>query len=406
MRPLTLLKSHREFRLVFIGQYLSAIGSMISAVALPYQIYQLTHSTIWVGLLSLVQLFPILFTALIGGVLADKNERKPLIVTAEMLMVIGLLGLAANTHVWTLQIPALFVLAFTTSGLTGLHRPALEGLMQQIVPRDCFMAYGAMRTFTYSSCMIGAPAVAAWLILHTGLMSTYLLDAASFILSIGTLLMIKRYPKPDRSEDEPPFKFLMVGLRYAMTNEPLFASYLVDFFAMVLAMPQALYPAIADHYHQTMILGYLYSAPAIGALLISLFGNFFNSCTTYGRGIAISAGSWGLSMCLFAITLNTHIYFSLVFLALAGAFDAGSGIFRMTLWNEVIPTKLRGRLAGIEMISYMSGPKLGDTVAGFTAHLLGFSLAIGLGGLGCMTVVFVCCLKFKKFWQYRRVSRV
>jgi MFS family permease len=395
---LSIFRRNHNYAWLFTGQFVSFLGSMITSVALPYQIYTETQSILMVGLLSLVQLIPLLFTALLGGVFADRYHRRMLLLIAETSMGLGSVVLAINAgftgpHIWLIFIVAGFMSAFN-----GLHRPSLESIVQQIVPRKDFPAVSALSSFKYSVGMIVGPAIGGLLVAHTGLFVTYLIDAASFIISLVALLMMSHIPKPEVETDEPILASLTQGLRYAVSRQELVGTYVVDFVAMIFGMPNALFPAIAQSFGGAKALGLLYSAPAVGALVVSLLSGSAGRVKRHGAAIAISAVLWGVAIIGFG--LSTNFMLALFFLALAGGFDAISGIFRGIMWNETIPNKLRGRMAGIEMISYLSGPRLGDTEASMVAAAFGITTSIVSGGVLCVVGVVVCCAFLPKFWRY------
>lgn len=396
---LSLFRRNRNFTFLYIGQFVSLIGTMITSVALPYQIYHITHSTLMVGLLSLFQLVPILFTALIGGVFADRYHRRALLLTAELALALGTMLLAwnamlPNPHIWIIFAAASFMAAFN-----GLHRPALESMVQQIVAKKDLATVGAVGTFKYSICMIGGPAIGGLIIAAYGVRTTYLIDMLTFLISLGALLMMSHIPKPTGKRDDSTWQSLMEGVRYAASRQELLGTYFVDFIAMIFGMPSALFPAIAQSFGGVKVLGLLYAAPAIGALVVSFFSAWMSSIKRHGLAIAISATLWGVAIVCFG--LSSSLYPALFFMALAGGFDAISGIFRSVMWNETIPNNLRGRLAGIEMISYLSGPRLGDTEAGLVAAAFGITASIISGGVLCIVGVGACCLFLPKFIKYR-----
>lgn len=395
----SLLFRNRNFGLLYLGQFVSFAGTMITSVALPYQIYQQTHSTLMVGLLSLCQLLPLLFTALLGGVLADRYHRKRLLLITEALLSIGCLLLAWNASFANPNIPLTFIVASIMSAINGLHRPALDSITQQIVDKKDFATVGSFSMFKFSVCMIAGPAVGGLLIAHYGAPITFLVDFATFFISLIALTLINNIPKPFIAKEESPWASLKDGFRLATSRQELIGSYLVDFTAMIFGMPMALFPAMADTLGGAKVLGILYAAPAVGSLIISFFSGWTRQINRHGAAIAISAALWGVTIILFG--LSKHIYVALFFLALSGALDAISGIFRTMLWNETIPNQYRGRLSGIEMISYLSGPKLGDTEAGFVASLFGVTVSIVSGGILCVAAVGICCLLLPKFWAYK-----
>lgn len=394
----SLFRRNRNFSLLFLGQFVSYVGTAITGVALPYQIYTETHSTLMVGLLSLMQLIPLLFTALIGGVFADRYHRRFLLLSAEFVLALGVLLLAWNAHAVNAHIVVIFVVAAIMSAFNGLHRPALDSIVQQIVQKADFATVSAVGTFKYSVAMIGGPAVGGLLISHFGLVVTYLVDAASFAISLTALLCMSGIPKPAGRRDVSAVSALREGLRYALSRQELIGTYLIDFVAMIFGMPSALFPAIAQSFGGVKTLGMLYAAPAVGALLLSLVSGWTRRIKRHGQGIAIAASLWGLAIIGFG--LSTQLWLALLFLVLAGGFDAASGIFRGVIWNETIPNELRGRMAGIEMISYLSGPKMGDTEAGLVAAAFGITVSVVSGGVLCVLGVAVCCWCLPRFWRY------
>mgnify|MGYP003646802966 CR=1 FL=1 len=395
---LSIFRRNTNFALLYTGQFVSFFGTMITSVALPFQIYKDTGSILMVGLLSLVQLIPILFTALLGGVLADRYHRRKLLLSAELFLALGGLMLAANAGMHGESVWLIFITAALMSAFNGLHRPALDSIVQQIVPRSDFPAVAALGSFKVSVGMIVGPAVGGLLVAHTGLITTYLIDALTFAVSFCALLMMSHIPAPEVEFDEPVMTSLKTGLKYAVSRQELVGSYAVDFVAMIFGMPNALFPAIAQSFGGAKVLGMLYSAPAVGALIVSILSGWSHKVTRHGAAIAIAAILWGFAIIGFGLASN--LWLALFFLSLAGAFDAISGIFRGTMWNQTIPNKLRGRMAGIEMISYLSGPRLGDTEASIVAAAFGLTASIVSGGVLCVVGVTICCVALPKFWQY------
>ena len=396
---LSIFRRNRNFTFLYIGQFISFLGTMITSVALPYQIYTETQSTLMVGLLSLAQLLPLLVTALIGGVFADRYHRRKLLLVSELILTVGCLLLALNSlapqpHIWVM-----FVVSALMSAFTGLHRPALDSIVQQIVDKKDLPVVSSLGTLKFNAAMIIGPAIGGLIIARYGIVITYLVDVATFFISLCALLLMTRIPKPNEWKDESTLSALRSGIRYALSRQELVGTYAIDFMAMVFGMPMALFPAIAESFGGAKVLGMLYAAPAVGALVISFFSGWTAHIKRYGIAITVSATLWGVSIIFFG--LSSNLWIALFFLALAGAFDGISGIFRMTMWNETIPNELRGRMAGIEMVGYLSGPKLGDTEAGLVAAMFGITASVVSGGVLCVASVVVTCLFLPKFWRYR-----
>lgn len=197
----SLLRTNRNFRLLYLGQCVSFLGTMITSVALPYQIYHQTHSTLMVGLLSLAQLLPLLFTALLGGVLADRHHRRTLLLIAEFILALGCMSLTFNAALADPLVSLLFLVSPLMSAVNGLHRPALESIVQQVVAKEDYAAVGTLSTLKYSACAIAGPALGGLMIDQFGLVVTYSIDLASFAISGLAIWMMSSIPKPPPTED-------------------------------------------------------------------------------------------------------------------------------------------------------------------------------------------------------------
>lgn len=395
----SLLHRNKNFRLLFIGYFISLFSTAMTGVALPYQIYSQTHSTLMVGLLSLVQLIPLLGTALWGGVLADSKNTQALGIISFILLGIGSILFALNTVFITHLLWPLFVIAAAVSAVTGLLRPAIGSLRQQLVAKPDYAAAGSLTIFLSSFSMIVGPAIGGLIIAHFGVVTVYLFGGISYLAAIIAFLMFKNIPHRMKAAPQSSWRAILDGFRYAASRQELLGTYIVDFVAMIFGMPTALFPAIAASLGGAKTLGLLYSAPAVGALIASFVSGWSVKIKRHGQAIAIAATLWGIAIIFFGLT--TNLFWTLFFLTLAGGFDSISALFRGIMWNESIPHEFRGRLAGIEMISYISGPKLGDTESGLVAAAFGVTASIISGGVLCVVGVAACCYFMPKFLRYR-----
>lgn len=391
------LKRNRDFRCVYFGQFISFFGTMMSMVALPYQIYHLTNSTLAVGLLGVAQLVPLLLTAFVGGALADVMDRRKLLIRAEWGMAFGCLLLIANSLLPYPLLWLVYVIAGLLSALSGLHRPSLDALTPRLVSHEEIQAVSVLAMFRSTVGMIGGPAVAGISIASLGLSWTYFFDFLTFVFSIAALTQINSLPPAD-AQDQPSVKSVVAAIHYAIGRQELLGTYIVDFVAMVFAMPNALFPAIAVIYGGSKALGWLYAAPAVGAFFVTVFSGWTKKITHHGAAVALAATAWGATIA--CVGMVNSLLWVLFFLSLSGAADCISGIFRTTIWNETIPDKLRGRMASLEMISYTSGPLLGGAQVGLLASLTNTKIAILLGGTLCVTAVTVSVLLLPAFWKY------
>jgi MFS family permease len=393
LRPLR----HREYRLLVAGQSVSMVGSMVTYVAVPYQVFQLTRSSLAVGLVGVVEMVAILSLAFLGGALADATDRRRLLRLAELGQLACSLGLLFNASLAEPQTWAVFVLAGAISGLGAIQRPAMQGLVPRLVDRDELTAAGAIDALVRTVGMIGGPAFAGLLLAGPGLEAAYAVDAASFAVSLVTVTLMRAVPPPAEAE-RPSLRRVVEGLRYARGRPELIGTYLVDMAAMFFGMPMALFPALAERYGGSAALGALYAAPSVGAFLATVTSGWTARVHRHGRAITIAAALWGLAIVGFG--LAPWLWLALLGLTAAGAADMVSGIFRMSIWNRTIPDHLRGRLASIEMISYTSGPLLGNAEAGAAAALLGLQASVVSGGVLCVVAVGATAAALPAFWAY------
>jgi MFS family permease len=387
----------REFRLLFIGQTITFAGSMITYVAIPFQVYRLTRSPLAVGLLSLAELIPLLLTALVGGALADALDRRRMVRATEAGLLLSSAGLALNAlaprpHVWVL-----FCAAALMAALDGLQRPSLEALVPRLVPRDELPGATALQSLRGNVAQLAGPALGGLLIAGAGLPAAYTVDVASFAVSLLALSLLRAVPPPQGAE-RPRLRGIVEGLRYARARKDLLGTYVVDIVAMVFGMPMALFPAIAARLGGARPLGLLYAAPAAGALLISAGSGWIGRIHRHGLAILLAAAAWGAAVVGFG--LAHPLWLALLMLAAAGAADMVSGMFRTVMWNQTIPDELRGRLAGIELLSYTTGPLLGNVEAGLLAAVVGVPASVVSGGLLCVVGVALVGLALPAFRRY------
>ncbi len=392
------LRKYKNYRYLFIGQLISIFGSMITYVALPFQIYQLTHSTLAVGMIGLIELLPLLITSFVGGMLADGMNRKRIIIVCETLILIMIVVLACNACRTAPKTWIIYAVAGIISAFHGLHRPALDAFGLQLVDKADIHAYGTLNGFKSVLGTIAGPAIGGLCITVFGLVATYLIDMATFLISILALCGIEYTQKRQTLENPMSIQRIKEGWRYAMVRSELFGTYIIDFAAMVFSMPTALFPAMAEGFGKPKLIGFFYAAPAVGALVATLLSAWTKKIDRHGWAVVIAASFWGLAITGFGYA--SHVWLALGMLALAGGADAISGIFRAAIWNQNIPDHLRGRLAGIEMISYTSGPLLGNTQAGIMATAIGTNNAVMLGGVLCLGAIGICARFLPKFLAY------
>jgi MFS family permease len=395
---LTPLRTSRDYRLFFAAGGISGFGSFITYVTIPFQVADITHDPLMVGLLGVCELVPLLFMAFVGGALADYLDRRLLVLGGELALAVlcGVLllnALSERPHLWLL-----YVVAALTAAMDGLQRPAMEAMTPRLVTPQEIPAASALNALRMQVAQLGGPAVAGILIASVDLAWVYAFDLLTFAASLVCLVFIKAVPPPPDA-DRPSLGAVVTGLRYARSRPELLGTYLVDINAMFFGMPQALYPFMATQLGGPKVLGLLYAAPALGSLLATLGSGWTSRVHRHGLLVILAAGGWGVA--IIGVGLSTTLWLTLLCLVLAGAADMVSGIFRMIIWNQTIPDHLRGRLAGIEMLSYTTGPLLGQLRSGLMARTgLGVGGAIWVGGVLCVAGTVALAAALPKFRRY------
>ena len=392
------LRISRDYRLLFFGQLVSAFGTAMSFVVVPVQVYQLTGSTLLVGLLSASEFVLILFMAFVGGAYADFIDKRRMLRLTEIGQTIVTAVLVLNSALTHPRIWVLFACAALHAGLVALQRPSFESLMQKIVPLELMSSVSALNSLRWNVTTILGPSLAGIIVARYGASTAYAIDLVTFVASLTAVFLIRAVPAPTQTEDRPNLKSVAVGLQYAWRRKEILGTYLIDMNAMFFGMPSALFPAMALQFGAGTV-GFFYAAPSVGALVATLTSGWAKKVNRHGLMVAIAAALWGVAIIFFGLAQN--LYLALFCLALAGGFDMISGVFRMTIWSQTIPHHLRGRLAGLEMISYTSGPKLGDAEAGIVSTLFSVRTSIISGGILCVAGTAIISLLIPQFLRYQ-----
>ena len=395
---LTPLRTSRDFRLLFWAGTVFYFGGMVSYVAIPYQVYTLTGSNFAVGAVGLVELVPIVVFGLYGGALADHVDRRKLLIWTGVgqALVTGVLAVnafLADPHVWLI-----FVSAFFLAATSSLQRPSREALMPRTVKHAELPAANALSSLGMQLGVLVGPAVGGLLVAYVGIGWCFVIDICA--LAVATLMYVLMGSYRHREETTPPsLAGIRQGLTYAFSRRDLLGTYLVDIAAMLLAIPVVLFPALVEEvFERPELLGLLYSAETVGALLATALSGWTARISHHGRAIVVAAAIYGAMIGLAG--LMPSIWLVGLFLAFAGAADMISAIFRSTVWSQTIPESMRGRLAGIEMLSYSLGPLGGQVRAGVTADLWSVRGAISSGGFACVAGVGLTALWLRDFWRY------
>ncbi|WP_435768906.1 MFS transporter [Nocardioides sp. SYSU DS0651] len=395
---LTPWRASRDYRLLLVAGTVFYLGAMVSYVAIPFQVYTLTGSNFAVGAIGLVELVPLLVFGLYGGALADHVDRRRLMVGAGVAQAVLTAVLAVNAFRDEPSLVVIFVVAALLASASSLQRPSREALLPRTVTHDQLPAANALASFGIQLGVLVGPAIGGLLVAYVGIGWCFVVDVVG--LCVASVLYLLMRPYPHRAETTPPsLAGIVEGVRYAVGRRDLLGTYFVDIAAMLLALPVVLFPALVEEvFERPELLGLLYSAETAGALVATLLSGWTGRVHHHGRAIVLAAAGYGGFVALAG--LMPSIWLVAAFLALAGACDMISGVFRGTIWGQTIPESMRGRLAGIEMLSYSVGPLGGQVRAGITADLWSVRGAITSGGVGAVVGVAAAAAWLRGFWSY------
>ncbi len=394
---LTPLKKYRDFRLLWSAGLFSYFGSMITFVALPFQVKELTNSYWAVGLIGVVEIIPLIIFGLYGGVLADYVDRKKMIWLTEFGTLVATAILFLNSLRDEPSVILLFIIAAIFAALSGLKRPSQDAILPRLVNHDDLPSASALMSLRWQFGGIVGPSAGGLIIATYGAGAGYLIDCATFVISLALLWQVRSVPPLSKSTP-PSIAALMEGIRYAYNRKDLLGTYVVDLAAMFLAMPMALFPFWADAIGAPYALGFFFTSITIGAVIVTLGSGWMRNYPHHGRAVVIGALGWGVAIVVAGSSDSLTVV--IISLVIAGAFDQVSALFRGFIWNQSIPDELRGRLAGIEMLSYLLGPLGGQARAGGMAAMTSLRTSIVGGGLLCIGFVAVIASVMPKFRTY------
>jgi MFS family permease len=395
---LTPLRTSRDFRLLFVAGTVFYLGAMMSYVAVPFQLYHLTGSNFAVGLMGVVELVPLLVFGLYGGAVADHYDRRKTLVGTGIAQAVLTAGLLANAASAAPKVWVIYTLGALLSIAQAMQRPSLEALLPRVVRHDELPAAVALSSFGSQLGLLAGPAIGGLLVATAGPPWAYGIDVTGLV--VATVLFAALSPAPPLGESTPPsLSGIVEGLGYAVRRKDLFGTYLVDIVAMFMAMPEVIFPAFATTVlHRPDLLGLLYTAGTLGSVIATVTSRWTQRVHHHGRAVVIAAGLWGGGVALAG--LAPSIWWVFPCLVLAGGADMVSGIFRRTIWAQTIPDEMRGRLAGIEMLSYSIGPLGGQVRSGLVADRYSVRTSIVSGGLLCVGGVVLTASWLRGFWGY------
>lgn len=394
-RPL----AHPAYRRLWMGQGVSFVGFQVTAVAVPVQVYDMTHSSFWVGALGVANLVPLIVFGLWGGAVADHMDRRRLLFASScvtwastfLLLVQALLGLDSLALI--MAVVAVQAVGFAVSS------PTRNAITPRLVDRTLVPAANTLNYTVSQVGMLAGPLLAGVLLARWNYSVAYALDAALFTVGLYAALRLPPIPPLGEPAGAPGVRAVFDGLRYLATQPVLMMSFVVDIIAMGVAMPRALFPELADTtFGGEGAVGWLFASIAIGAFAGGLLSGWIGRVHRQGYALVISIVVWGLAVA--AAGLAHQLWLAVVLLAVGGAADLVSAVFRQTILQTYAPDEMRGRLQGVFTVVVAGGPRLGDLRAGATAAVAGASVSWVGGGLACAVLVVVAALAVPALLRY------
>ena len=394
---LTPLKKYPDFRNLWAAGLISYLGSMITYVAIPFQIKELTNSYLAVGIVGVIELVPLIVFGLYGGVLADSVNRKKMVWATEAGAMLLVALLLANSMLWEPKVWVIYIAAGLFAVVDGLQRPSADAMLPRLVGHQDLPAATALMSLRWQLGLIVGPTVGGIIFSTFSISAGFAVDMATYVVALVFLARVRSMPSSKEAK-KPSLAALLDGVKYAFSRQDLIGTYIIDLAAMTLAMPMALYPFWADQLNAPWALGMFYSAITVGSVLVTVTSGWTTRYRFHGRAVILAAIGWGLAIAVAG--LSTSLVLVLLFLTIAGAFDMISALFRANMWNQTIPDHFRGRLAGIELLSYSVGPLAGQLRAATIASATSLSFSVTSGGILCAIVVAFLAFFLPKMWKY------
>jgi MFS family permease len=404
LADVTPLKVSRDFRVLFAGAGVSYLGRQLTVVAVPFQVFLITRSSLAVGMVGLVTVVPLVALSLAGGAIADAVDRRKLLLVTQLLSAATSAGLALNAGARSPRLWPIYVLAALSAGLAGVDLPARNAVIPRLVGRELFPSAAALSQIQYQAGQVVGPAIAGLVIGRVSLAAAYWIDVASFGAAVVAVLAIAPQP-PEGGGTRASLASIREGLAYLKGRRLLVSTFLIDIDAMVFGMPRALFPALGTGFFGggAFTVGLLYAAPGAGALVGALTTGWVGRVRMQGRAVIVSVIVWGAAIAGFGLV--PWLPLGLALLALAGAADVISAVFRNTILQLSVPDALRGRLSSVHIAVVTGGPQIGDAEAGAVAALTSARTSVVSGGLACVLGVLLLVRRVPELARYDALAQ-
>jgi MFS family permease len=387
------------FRRLFFGSTVSQLGQQMTNVAVAIQVYALTGSSFYVGLVGVFALVPLVALGLYGGAIADAVDRRTLALVASaglwaVSMALAVQAFAGNRSVWVL-----YACIAVQSGFYAINNPARSAMMPRLLDKELIPAASALNMASFNLGFTFGPVIGALAITWHGYGAAYTIDVVTFAAAYYALVRLPRMPPMDNSP-RAGLRSVVDGLKFLRHSPNLRMTFVVDLCAMVLAQPRALFPALAYKVYGggAGVVGVLQAAPAAGAVIAFLFSGWVSKVRLQGLAIVISVVVYGAAVG--GVGLTDILWVGVVFLAISGMADMVSAAYRSTMLQVAAPDQMRGRLQGVFIVVVAGGPRAGDFLAGSVASTIGERLALLLGGLACVVGVLSASALSRRFLEY------
>ena len=399
------LRRHRSFRLLWFGQLVSNVGTQMRLVALPYQIYVLTGSPFHVGLLGLFQAIPLISLPLLGGVLADRADRRRVLIATQSGLALSSLVLALVTQLGSTELWILYALTAISASFSAFDQPARGSLVPTLVERSELPAAIALNQMLYQTAAVVGPAIGGLVIASFGVAAAYWVDTITFGAAIAAAVAIKA-PRQMLAAPQSVVASLVEGVMYVLRQRLLFSTMVLDLAAMFFGSIRALMPFYAEQVFKVGAagLGLLFAAPGVGALIAVVTSGWVSRVRRPGVAVLVAVCIWGIAIAAFGLVTEELFVVGLVLLALAEAADVLSAIFRHTILQGVVREELRGRLTAMNGLFVIGGPNLGQVRAGSVAALVSPPFAVVSGGLLCVLAAIAVAFWAPELPRYDRTA--
>ena len=396
----TALRESRDYRLLVIGGLISGIGTQVTLVALPFQVFVLTGSSFQVGLIGLVELVPLVIVALLGGTLADRTDRRRLLLASQVVQAGTSLCLVLGAAAGSPPVGVLYLIAAVAAGASAVDRPTRAAMVPALVGPERLRSAISFNYGLVQVAMVVGPAIGGIVIAAAGLTWAYAVDVATFVAMIAAVLAIASPPRP---KTEPGASFLVAvrdGLRFASRSGELMGSFAIDILAMTFGMPRALFPALALTVYDAgpAGVGILYAAVSAGAVVAAFSTGWLIHARRLGRIVVFAVLIWGIGIALLGLT--SELWAGALCLVVAGAADSVSAVCRSTILQTVTPDEMRGRMSSIFTLVVAGGPRLGDVESGTVAAVTSTRFSVVSGGVICVLGILPVVAAFPAFWRY------